>query len=288
MKEKDKLIIETAIKLFAHKGFTNTSIQEIAHESGISKGAFYLHFKSKDSLLLSILEYYYEKLQANIFAHHDQDFQPRELFSTQLITLLDTLLEHKEFIIMQSREQAIPINDSVKAFIFKMQEDTHKFYQQGMRSIYGERIDDHLWDLSMILDGLLQSYIKLLLINPSQLETTKMVPFILRRLDHIVDGISNEEPLLTGKIVENFVQKTKSVFLSEGPKIQSVLKLLRQNIEEIDKHEDLLVSLDVLEAEINKESPRLPVLQGMLSNFKEYPQLEKFRKEISSIYQFKI
>lgn len=40
------------------KGFAATTIQEIASECGISKGAFYLHFKSKEALLLSACEYY--------------------------------------------------------------------------------------------------------------------------------------------------------------------------------------------------------------------------------------
>ncbi|MCY8280477.1 TetR/AcrR family transcriptional regulator, partial [Bacillus inaquosorum] len=38
MKEKEKLIIETALKLFAQKGYNSTSVQEIAKECKISKG----------------------------------------------------------------------------------------------------------------------------------------------------------------------------------------------------------------------------------------------------------
>jgi len=68
MKEKEKRIIEASIKLFAKKGFNATSVQEIVDECNISKGAFYLHFKSKDALLLSILNFYYEKLFSSVYA----------------------------------------------------------------------------------------------------------------------------------------------------------------------------------------------------------------------------
>lgn len=61
MKEKERLIIEMAMKLFATKGMSATSVQEIVTACGISKGAFYLYFKSKDELLLATLRYYYEK-----------------------------------------------------------------------------------------------------------------------------------------------------------------------------------------------------------------------------------
>ncbi len=49
------------MKLFATKGVNATSVQEIVTTCGISKGAFYLYFKSKDELLLATLRYYYEK-----------------------------------------------------------------------------------------------------------------------------------------------------------------------------------------------------------------------------------
>ena len=63
MKEKERLIIESAMKLFATKGVNATSVQEIVTASGISKGAFYLYFKSKDELLLATLRYYYDHVK---------------------------------------------------------------------------------------------------------------------------------------------------------------------------------------------------------------------------------
>ena len=51
------------MKLFATKGVNATSVQEIVTACGISKGAFYLYFKSKEELLLATLRYYYDKIQ---------------------------------------------------------------------------------------------------------------------------------------------------------------------------------------------------------------------------------
>lgn len=49
-------IRETALELFAHKGFVNTSISDIAKTAGISKGLMYNYFPSKDHLLEAILK----------------------------------------------------------------------------------------------------------------------------------------------------------------------------------------------------------------------------------------
>lgn len=288
MKDKERVIIETAIKLFAQKGFTNTSIQEIAVESGISKGAFYLHFKSKDSLLLSVLEYYYDIIQHNLHKFDDLKLPPREIFTCQLESLLNIFIQEKEFIIMQTREQAIPLNESVKVFLLKMHKESHEFYQGAIKAIYGDTIKDYLWDLSILLDGLLQSYIRLILLDPTEFNTEKVVKFIMNRLDNIVGGIINDEPLITESKLTSLMLKTKTFFINDDHKIETVLKHLRQQIEALDEHEDLLISLEVLETEINKDSPRIPVIQGMLSNFKDFPTLDRYRKDIASFYQLKI
>ena len=49
-------ILDTALRLFAHNGFHNTSIDQIAQEAGISKGLVYNYFKSKEELLQVVFQ----------------------------------------------------------------------------------------------------------------------------------------------------------------------------------------------------------------------------------------
>ncbi len=51
MTEKQENILNTALKLFATKGYTNTSTSLIAREAGVSEGLIFRHFGSKDKLL---------------------------------------------------------------------------------------------------------------------------------------------------------------------------------------------------------------------------------------------
>ncbi|OMD42279.1 TetR/AcrR family transcriptional regulator [Paenibacillus odorifer] len=53
--DKQKKIIEIAIKLFAEKGFANTSTAEIAKMANVSEGTIFKHYGTKDKLLLSII-----------------------------------------------------------------------------------------------------------------------------------------------------------------------------------------------------------------------------------------
>tara|TARA_R110000868_G_scaffold313344_1_gene574347 strand:+ start:83 stop:616 length:534 start_codon:yes stop_codon:yes gene_type:complete len=55
MKSKKELILETALELFAKKGFAATSTSKIAKEAGVSEGLIFRHFSNKNGLLESIL-----------------------------------------------------------------------------------------------------------------------------------------------------------------------------------------------------------------------------------------
>ena len=50
---RDKLL-GAAERVFAHRGYENAQLEEIAQASGFSKGALYAHFKSKEKLFLAL------------------------------------------------------------------------------------------------------------------------------------------------------------------------------------------------------------------------------------------
>lgn len=54
---KSKLY-EIAKRLFAQRGFSDVSIENITDEAGITKGAFYVHFASKDALIALLIADY--------------------------------------------------------------------------------------------------------------------------------------------------------------------------------------------------------------------------------------
>jgi len=52
---KRKIILDTALELFANEGFYPTSISKIAATAGISKGLIYNYFESKEEIIKSII-----------------------------------------------------------------------------------------------------------------------------------------------------------------------------------------------------------------------------------------
>ena len=70
-KQKKKLIMDTALELFAENGFHATSISQIAKKAGISKGLTYNYFKSKDEILHEIIQEGYETIYSNFDINQD-------------------------------------------------------------------------------------------------------------------------------------------------------------------------------------------------------------------------
>lgn len=285
MKEKEKVIIEAAIKLFAQKGFTSTSIQEIANESGMSKGAFYLHFKSKDALMLAILNYYFDTLQQHVSEINDEDLDPKEKFRRQLTVLIETLVDNKEFLIMQSREQAVPLNEDVRRIIFKMHNETHHMYQSNLSNIYGEKVNPYLWDLSVLLEGIFQSYLKILFFNKEAFASDEVASFLLDRIDNIVQAlvVGKEAPLLTEPKIQEMRRQFQHFFNHDGESVDTIIAAMKEDVAEMVDGKDLDVSLEVLSSEVSSEQPRTAVIQGMLSNFNGYPRFQPYIKQIKRI-----
>lgn len=51
-----KAILDAARRLFVARGFNDTSIDEIAEQAGVAKGAVYHHFASKEEIFLRVFE----------------------------------------------------------------------------------------------------------------------------------------------------------------------------------------------------------------------------------------
>ena len=49
-------ILDTAERLFIEKGYDRASLQEIIQETGLSKGAIYHHFASKEEILYAVCD----------------------------------------------------------------------------------------------------------------------------------------------------------------------------------------------------------------------------------------
>ena len=60
--ETVKKILDVSHRLFREKGYDHTTIQDITDALGMSKGAVYHHFKSKEDILDKLTDRYYDEM----------------------------------------------------------------------------------------------------------------------------------------------------------------------------------------------------------------------------------
>jgi AcrR family transcriptional regulator len=74
----DQKIRSAALRLFVNKGFSPTSIDDIAESAGVSKGLVYRHYDSKEMLFSSLIEAAVEG-NKQITKSMEQEGNPREI-----------------------------------------------------------------------------------------------------------------------------------------------------------------------------------------------------------------
>jgi AcrR family transcriptional regulator len=55
-------LLTAAREVFARVGLSEATVEEIARRAGLSKGAFYLHFKSKDALIVAVADHFFAEV----------------------------------------------------------------------------------------------------------------------------------------------------------------------------------------------------------------------------------
>ena len=90
-------ILQSARQLFAAQGFEHTGVDQICRTAGISKGAFYHHFCSKDDLFLRLLEDWTESIRTQINQRFDHSASIKAGFlqtSSSLKEIIDGSSNH--------------------------------------------------------------------------------------------------------------------------------------------------------------------------------------------------
>jgi len=286
MKEKKKLIIESAIKLFAENGFHNTSVQEIANHAQISKGTVYLYFDSKEDLLLKIFCYYNDSMKDKIRQTGKLQLTPKERFIKQITIQFKEIHDNYSFFTMFMREQTLTFHDDLHALFKKIHNETHQWIEKGILDIYGPEVQPYIYDLFFIIEGLIQTYFKLIF-NQVALDFEQLAQFIIRRFDDIVQGLlaSREKPFLdVDKAGSRFSYHTRPKTPITFKQVTKAMHELKQKLEVLSNDEDMLNSLTVLESELSEESPRLIVIQSMLANIKGDPAFQDNKKMIADYF----
>lgn len=117
-RERRSQIIEAARTCFARDGFHRTTLQDVFAEAGLSAGAVYNYFRSKDELILAIAQDRHEE-EAGVLAQGAETQDPMEALRNIADRFIDTYLSdaatEKRLIAIQTWSEAMRSEDILRS-----------------------------------------------------------------------------------------------------------------------------------------------------------------------------
>lgn len=152
-REKSKLILDTALELFAEKGFHQTSISDISKRAGISKGLLYNYFESKEDVLRSIIQIGYDTAYSNLDLNGDHSLARDEFVHFLRITF-QSVRENPKFWKLYSALVMQPgIQDLVMAEYSNKAQDIQKLFFDFVKTSGSISPENDLIAISSLIKG---------------------------------------------------------------------------------------------------------------------------------------
>lgn len=293
MPEKKKQILLSAMKLFASKGYVQTTMQEVASFCKMSKGSVYQYYSSKDELLLNIFMYQSKLLKDRLLMlEREKQPNPRERLISKIGVYIHIWNEHPEFIKMQIRDNTKHTESKeLREHMQQMNKFNIETLMESLQDIYGEQFSPYMLDSATLLSSLIFTYMYMKLFDNFPIEMDSLSRYIVTIMDYVAEGMLKHgpEPILNGSMVGFDEEHLKPKQLH--PLV--LVKQLREAVESMDidstekeswNKQDVLDSIQVLEEELLQVRPRKVILLGMLSNLKEIaPRTSLYERLCKSI-----
>lgn len=269
MTERKVKIIEKAVDLFAENGYAATSVQDITNACGISKGAFYLSFKTKDDLLLEIFKHFSNKLSERMTLTTMKSIEPNARLELFYQIYFEEIAQYSNFILMYIREQTKSLNEEMIHILNDFKKNNYEQQSTILTAIYGDHIREHLPDLHVVINGILSGYMEIIVFNKDTLDFPKLARHLVSITNSIIENLT--DPFLKEEQILGFSVSLNDIDVTKEHVLTAIGKLTEQSLDESTS-----LSLEIIQEELERDQVRKPLLIGMLSNLKEAKETIQF------------
>lgn len=127
---KQEAFLRAGTRHFNRKGFSGTSLDDIAESLDVSKGAFYYHFSSKEALLAQCYEFTLDQFDSIIASQSDKETSPLEKLGDICTAIFGLQNSESGPMIRYNSITALP--PDIRRSVLKRTEDTHAKLDQLM------------------------------------------------------------------------------------------------------------------------------------------------------------
>ncbi len=282
MNNRKRQVLLTARRLFADKGFTATSVQDILDESQISKGTFYNYFTSKNECLMAMLEY----------AHEETSIKRRELLIGQDIRDKNILSEQIVVRMHINREQnLLPIYESIfssgdkdlRSFIIKHHFMEISWLTARLVDVYGKEAQSYAPDCAVIFMGMIQHLIHFWNASSTEsIDIQRLAQFTTRRIDGIISDMMATNDTLLGANLFDHLQPINETKIDIKSTVITQLTRFLEQFKNDAKPIDVQYTQFLLD-EIRSAHPRVFILESVTRSFHETFSDTHYEPEVREI-----
>ncbi|MCR2823664.1 TetR/AcrR family transcriptional regulator [Lederbergia panacisoli] len=259
---KKQLIMEKALELFAKQGFESTSVQQITDYCGISKGAFYLSFRSKDELILTLMDHFMMQITSDI-DHIVKTSKNDSLLYDFYYATYSYFYKHLDFAMTFMKEQTRTFNEE---FILKMRyydKLNEKVILTMIERLYGEEVKYSKYDLIYCIKGFMKMYGELFLFKNIPVDFHLLAESLVEKTNILakymtISFITDEHKTLLDIGLDGVVTK------------EQITEMIDQKIEEMEESIEK-DSLILLKEQLLNPSPSLAIVKGLIENIRNHP-----------------
>lgn len=276
--DKRKAILEAAVELIGEKGYTHTSMQQIADSVGISKGSLYSFFPSKEDLIISIYEHYQQLVFERAFVVGlDGNLPPYERFAKQFQVQFEGILEYKSYMKMQMRGETAQSSEKLEKMGHRMRGRLFSWLERNLIELYGEEISPYKWDLMWMTQSIYTSYTGLMISSESELDPKELGRHLVRQIDILAnDFLAGEsKALLDDEMMRPFsVRMDREGAFTSFEKREKAWKAVYKQIHTLDQEHYFLEVTNRISEESRKSKPDELVIRGLFHLLKEEEKLK--------------
>ena len=275
---KKQLIMDKALELFANQGFEATSIQQITELCGISKGAFYLTFKSKDELILALIDHFMMQFTSDIDYIVINTKNDEELLYEFYYATFDSFQKHSDFAKILIKEQTQTFNEDLLLKIQYYNRVIEKIILSMIERLYGEEVKQTKYDLIYCIKGFMNTYSELFLFYNVPLDLNLLSESLVEKTNLLAKHTT--VPFISQELIQMFKQPT-----NEEESKEQILEMMEQKIEEmeepIEKESLILLKQQLLEPTL---SPA--IVKGLLENIRNHPHCKWISYLLRRYFEF--
>ena len=183
--ERKSQILEAAQIIFAKQGFHKARIDDIAKQAGLSKGAVYWYFKSKDEIILALLHriFEWEVLYLQNLVEEEGTIQERlQGYTDALVQGMTSMREFLpimyEFYALSSRRKEI--QEFLQSYFAQFRDVVATIVQQGVERKEIKPVNET--DMALLLTALTEGMTILWLIHPDMIDLDRMGRFSIQTI----------------------------------------------------------------------------------------------------------